>query len=327
MNAEQFYKRQLDLIQVGQDEIKSAREKRDELADKAVEILRIQSFRQVRRFPAGALAAGLQIKPLNDVDLVVEADPRQLPDAWAENPLQALQDICGALRERTRYTCETTAHAVKVTFPDEDFTADIVFGVTRAGGGLRIPHCPSDEQHSWIDTHPEAHARLVRQRNRDTANKFARSVRIAKSLNRFWAIQCNDGKKPVSSFHLVAMAWHGVQYVSDLPNGVADVFQACAEMVKGPTPDPSGVGGDLFARDPAIAFKKFDRAASIAREAVTAGDRAGALLETLFGDQRTVASIFDGKQLGYTTSGGLTTSLGPGVATIPQRPAYGDAER
>lgn len=327
MIANEFYERHLKLIQVTDDEIRSARNKRDQLASEAVSALRALGFRQVRSFRAGALAAGLQIKPLNDVDLVVEADGRQLPESWSRNPATALSTLRRELSERTGYQCEPSAHAVKVKFPDEDFTADVVFGVTRQGGGLYIPHCPENEPHDWIDTDPETHAELIRQRNAATGQQFARAVRIAKSLNRYWAVQSSSGKKPVSSFHLVAMAWHRVKGAGALSQDVADVFNACSELVLGSTPDPSGLGDDLVARDPAAAHEKFRHAAQVARQAVTAGDQAGALLEGLFGDQKTVTSIFNGDQLGYTRDARLTTALGAGTTPLAQFPSHGDPSR
>ena len=98
---------------------------------------------------------------LNDVDVVVTV-PDYLGD-WYAKPLQAMYDVQTWVESTITATFEFTTHAIKLTYPNEEFTADIVVGVERAHG-LVIPHCPAGELHSWLPAHPQRHAELVRQR-------------------------------------------------------------------------------------------------------------------------------------------------------------------
>lgn len=150
MTGDQFFKQFIDEIAVPIDEIDAARDKRDELAAHVLEILAAWGLPGRRWFPTGAVAMGTVIAPLNDIDLAVTATARR--SHWADDPKAALDEIAAELRIRLPgCKVETSAHAVKVTYPDEGFTADVVFGLEMADH-LLIPHCPADSprEHGWI---------------------------------------------------------------------------------------------------------------------------------------------------------------------------------
>lgn len=328
MNAEDFFKELLAEIQVTDQEIESAREKRDELRATVGAILREFGLRGIGGFAAGALAAGTQIKPLNDVDLVVYASRQSLPPAWEATPSKALTDICARLGEKSGYKCEPRAHAVKVTFPDVEFTADVVFGVERSPSGLLIPHCPEDSVHDWIETDPKRHAELVRERNGETNYLFARVVRIMKALNKYWSFQNDDGDnaKPVSSFHMTALAWWVATEVPSLSAGVMTILDKGSELVAGAIKDPSGVGDPIAAKDPVLAQSKFVEARDAVRRALQAGDAADKILTEVFGEQKVIRAIFENGPLAITKSTGALIS-GVGSATTvqnPRRTSFGD---
>lgn len=94
---------------------------------------------EVETFGSGALAAGLQISPLNDVD-VVAIVPAFLP-GWWETPQKAMQDVRSWVEPLIAAQFSSTTHAIKLKYPDEEFTADIVIGV-RNGDAIVIPHLP-----------------------------------------------------------------------------------------------------------------------------------------------------------------------------------------
>lgn len=328
MNAEDFFKDLLTDIQVTDQEIEAAREKRDELRANVGAILREFGLRGIGGFAAGALAAGTQIKPLNDVDLVVYGSRQSLPPDWEGTPSKALGDICGRLGEITGYRCEPRAHAVKVTFPDVEFTADVVFGVERSPSGLYIPHCPEEGEHKWIETDPKRHAELVRERNADTNYRFARVVRIMKALNKYWSYQDDEGRKPVSSFHMTALSWWVATEVPSLSAGVMTILDKGSELVSGAIKDPSDVGDAIAAKDPAFASAKFAEARDAVARALQTGDGADQILSEVFGEQKIIRQIFENGPLSIKKSTGALVS-GVGSATAVQNPPrtrFGDPE-
>jgi hypothetical protein len=103
--------------------------------------------------PSGrTLAQATQIKPLNDVDVVVRTP--HAPQSWIDNPLQAMLDVKSWIENDIRGVYELSTHAIKITFADEEFTADVVVGVKREGKGIHLPHCPKDEPQRWIESDP-----------------------------------------------------------------------------------------------------------------------------------------------------------------------------
>jgi hypothetical protein len=320
VNASSFYLKLLDDIAVPIAEIKKARTKRNELAAGAVAALNAWALTATGFFPSGALAAGTQIEPLNDVDLVVYAGKIRV--AWKEVPRQALVDLCAALRAKG-YECTISTHAIKVTFPDVTFTADVVFGCTHPERGLWIPHCPDDEPHEWIRTDPREHARQIRQRNEDIGVDFARELRILKVLNRKWSLADPDGRKPISSHHLNALALaiiHApVAYATTTPM----FLDRAAELVLRPLRDPSGVGPYLEARDPERVAALMRTAAAETRRALVAGDDAGLILEGVFGDPATTVGAVSGAPVAIDVGGGLT--VGGGTRGVGSGRSYGDA--
>jgi hypothetical protein len=320
VNATQFYIQLLDDIAVPMSEIEKARTKRDELAAIVVETLNGWGFAATGFFPAGALAAGTQIKPLNDVDLVVYAS--NVPDAWETTPRQVLVDLCAALRAHG-YECEISTHAIKIRYSDVTFTADVVFGCTHPEQGLWIPHCPDDEPHKWIRTDPKEHARQIRQRNNDIGVEFSREVRILKVLNRKWGLADLDGRKPVSSHHLSALALAAIQTSVVYATTTPAFLDRAAELVLRPLADPSGVGPALEARDPSRASALMHAAAAGTRRALAPARQAEDILRGVFGDPATTYGAVSGAPLSVALGGGL--SLGSGTRSIGGSRSYGDA--
>jgi hypothetical protein len=281
VNATSFYLKLLSDIAVPMSEIKTARTKRDDLAAVAVAALNAWALTATGFFRSGALAAGTQIKPLNDVDLVVYAGT--IRATWKDAPRQALVDLCVALRANG-FECTISTHAIKVTFPDVNFTADVVFGCTHPEQGLWIPHCPDDEPHEWIRADPQEHARQIRKRNDDIGVEFAREIRILKVLNPKWSLADPDGRKPISSQHLSALALATIHTSVTYATTTPAFLDRAAEMVLQPLPDSSGIGPDLEARDPERAAELMRAAATETRRALVAGEDAGRILEGVFGD-------------------------------------------
>jgi hypothetical protein len=320
VNATSYYLKLLNDIAVGMAAIGKARTKRNELAAVAVAALHGWGLTATGFFPSGALAAGTQIQPLNDVDVVVYAGIIRV--GWKDVPRQALVDLCAALRAKG-YECTISTHAIKVTFPDVAFTADVVFGCTHPEQGLWIPHCPDDERHEWIRTDPKEHARQIRQRNKDIGVEFARELRILKVLNRRWGLSDPEGRKPISSHHLNALALAVIQTPVAYATTTPMFLERAAELVLRPLRDPSGVGPELVARDPERAAALMRVAAAETRRALVAGDDAGRILEGVFGDPATTLGAVAGAPISVAVGGGLT--VGRGTRGVGAGRSYGDA--
>lgn len=317
MTANQFYERHLDAIQVPKDAIKRAKDQREVVAKEALGLLETWGLTGRLWYPTGALAMGTQIHPLNDFDLVVEA--AQIRPEWADRPQTVLDDLCDGLSERLGIPCETSTHAVRLDFGQ--YTADVVFGLTRSKG-IFLPHCPDDEEHDWIDSHPRRHAQLVRDRNRDIGYEFARQVRIFKSLNRRWQMQDEERGKAVSSWHLTALALTVVTKRLSYTDALPFFFERAARLVLQPLPDPSGVGADLEARDPERAARLFTHAAEVTREAARTGDAAEEILKPLFGDAVALHAALRGDAINVGVGGVLTVGIGRPVHTAVR--SHGD---
>jgi hypothetical protein len=318
MDAAQFYTQHLKKIQVPLQEIEAARTKRDGLARTGVPILKEWGLTGVKWFPAGALAMGTQIAPLNDVDLVIEA--ADVREGWWESPQRPLQELCTEMGTRVPGGCETSTHAVKFTFAEEQFTADVVFGAAREGTGLWIPHCPEDEPHTWIETDPRKHRDLVQKRNGLIGTEFAKEIRILKSLNRRW--QVAHERKIVSSWHLTALALEILTEPFTFEHGTPYFLARAAELVKRPLRDPAGVGADLDAHDAALASTVFAEAGSKTEQALHAGEGAGEILKDVFGDPATLLAAIQGGALSVGAAGVI--GAGSGGRPIGRSRDYGD---
>src|SRR4051812_16718545 len=141
MNAKDFYIALLGAINVPLADMEDARDRRRAL-QKILEQEVGNHISGTDTFGTGAIAQATQIRPLNDVDVVVRVP--KIPQSWNEDPGRAMSDVTSWLGDSVDGKLETTTHAVKITFPDEEFTADVVVG-RREERGITLPHCPKAE--------------------------------------------------------------------------------------------------------------------------------------------------------------------------------------
>jgi hypothetical protein len=323
----QFYDGYLKKTAVDKQTLDDARARRDEIASKAKRAVAEQLGAMVKFIPAGALAAGTQIAPLNDVDTVLEA-PFRLP-TWIADPGRALRDVRRWVEPVIKANYELSSHANKLTFLDENFTADIVIGTTRTGGGLLIPHCPKDEPHEqgWIETHPAAHAQQLRDRNKAIGYEFAREIRMLKALNRQMGMRTDDGRKPLSSFHIAALALTLLRTNVDRATATPYYLAQAAQLVHKPLRDPAGAGADIEARNPVEASRLLQEAADITARALQVDDtEAEQLLNSLFGDPAKTITLISGGPVTGNRDGRLAVgAVGAAAArTVPPVRSHGD---
>lgn len=222
---------------------------------------------------------------MNDVDVVVELP--YIPPEWVDNPSAAMKAVKDVISGKIRGKFELSTHAIKITYPDEDFTADVVIGVTQSKG-IAIPECPSEGEHCWIPTHPRRHAQQVRERNAEFGSAaFSQQIRILKYVNREWKLRDNQERKPLSSFHVTALALAILKSPNLFSVMTPDFLETASRLALSPLPDPAGVGADLEAKDPQYAAQLLEEAGSKTRQALSASEaEAERLLREVFGEPR-----------------------------------------
>jgi hypothetical protein len=308
MTPTQFYEDLLKQIAVPRADIDASRKKRDELGQVMLRAVGGQ-FQGASFYPAGALAAGTQIRPLNDVDVVLELPT--VPHDWVDYPQRAMLAVEEMLKGEIRGKFELTTHAIKITYPDEDFTADVVVG-WRQKDGILIPECPKEGKNRWIATHPKRHAEQVRQRNTDFGSAiFSQEIRVLKYLNREWKLQDDQERKPLSSFHVTALALEILRSRSSIAEMTPIFLEKAAKLVLKPLPDPAGVGEPLEAKDPAYASGLLAEAGKKTRRALSVSpEEAERLLREVFGKPSEREALLGPGPVSVSTSGALI----PGVA-------------
>lgn len=308
MTVAQFYDDLLKQIAVPKADIVAAREKRDELGRVMIQAVRGR-FQGSDFYPAGALAAGTQIRPLNDVDVVLELPT--VPSDWVDYPQRAMLTIKEMLTGQINGKFELSTHAIKIIYPDEEFTADVVVGWSQPAGIL-IPECPTDGRpHRWIATDPKRHAAQVRERNRQFGSPlFSQEIRIMKYLNREWRLRDNDERKPLSSFHVTALGLAILRSRASLAEMTPLYLEKAAKLVLQPLPDPAEVGETLQAKDPAYASNLLVEAGKKTRRALSASPQeAERLLLEVFGKPSDREALLGPAPVSVSAAGALIPGL------------------
>jgi hypothetical protein len=315
MTTNQFYESLLEEIAVPLATMTKARTKRDQVGAIAADAIRKQLGTPTRVVAVGALAQGTQIAELNDFDLLLEIE--RLKEGWLENPQGAMNEVLSWTDPLVKGAFDTSAHAIKVTFPDCEFTADLVLGLKQEKG-IVIPHCPDDEAHGWIRTDPETHKLQVLERNKQLGSSdFTRQIRLLKWLNEYWQLVHELDKKPLSSFHMTALALRLL--TTRLPHAEWTPYflENAAQLVMQPLADPAGVGKPLEARNPVFVSNLMREAAAKARQALNAADPEP-LLREVFGHPKKIRDAEKNASVGVGRGGML--GVGVGAAHRHTRP-------
>jgi len=329
MTPKQFYADLLGKINVPVTEMEDARERRREL-QKTLETKVGARIPGTDSFGAGALAQATQIRPLNDVDVVVRV-PKPL-DTWVNNPLQAMLDVKSWIENDIKGKYMLSTHAIKIEFPDEEFTADIVVG-WRQAQGILLPHCPSDEPHKWIASDPAGHKNLVLGRNKKFEGFPGKSIsskeiRILKWWNREQQLRDDQERKPLASFHVTALALKILTSPMGFEHWTPLFFTEASQLVLSPLEDPTGVGDDIVAKYPNYASARLKDAAEKTARALTVSEQeAERLLLDVFGDPDQRAAIIGKGPVSVSPTGALVGgAAAAGGRAIPSVRSHGDGE-
>jgi hypothetical protein len=325
MKAKDFYIGLLEAINVPFADMEDARDRRRTL-QKTLEREVGDHISGTDTFGTGAIAQATQIRPLHDVDVVVRVP--QVPQSWNREPGRAMSDVRSWIEDSIDGTFETTTHAIKISFPDEQFTADVVVG-RREEQGITLPHCPTGEPHCWIDSDPQGHRDLVLARN--TAFKtqgpsiFSKEIRILKCWNREMELRDAHERKPLSSFHVTALSLHILTKPAEFELWTPAFFDAASRLVLTPLPDPSGVGDDIEARDPAYASALLAEAAHKTAQALKASDdEAEELLLDVFGDPKEREALTGKGPVSVAPTGALVSGAAAGGRSVIKVRSHGD---
>jgi hypothetical protein len=244
---------------------------------------------------------------------------------WIQSPQSALDDALSWIEPVVEGTFETTPHAIKITFPDCEFTADIVLGLSQEQG-LLIPHCPTDEPHGWIRTDPETHKAQVLERNDRLGSDFARQVRILKWLNEYWHLVHELEKKPLSSFHVTALALVLLTTRGSHADWTPHFLDNASALVLRPLAEPAGVGDPLEARDPAFVSGLLREAAAKTKQAlIAAPEEMERLLRDVFGFPKRIREVEERPSVGIGLGGALGVETGLAHRHTPPVRSHGDS--
>jgi hypothetical protein len=238
------------------------------------ERLRRQLAGVVRDVLVGSYARKTAIRPLNDIDVFIELDATQWAARRRAAPVLLLEDVQRSLRACYGATAPTTriqGRSVNIEFTGTGIGYDIIpaFIVSSPGSGT-IYEIPDRTRQTWIKTNPESHRQRCVDANARAGGMLNRLIKAAKYWNRGRATPAGD--KPLSSFHLEAMAYHALpQAPQDERTGFLSVLRSLQQAVTQKCSDPAGLGPNL---DATWTSAERQRAQAALADAVSGASRA-----------------------------------------------------
>ncbi len=189
-------------------------------------------------FIQGSFGRKTMLKPLKDVDIVVllSKSYRRLLDTNA-GPATAMQLVAGVVAQGfpdvTFDVGEAPAKALRVSFPDLDFTFDLVVAFDTPGGGQRIA-IGNRETDEWEPSNTRRLTLVVQTRNVKTGGKWVHEARMLKAFK---------AQRPVLKEHCgllyEALLYQAVTKAMSHPDGLATVLRHAATAVRGRVFDPT----------------------------------------------------------------------------------------
>ncbi|MFF2601307.1 hypothetical protein [Streptomyces californicus] len=203
-------------------------------------------------FGSGSLQRSTQLKPINDVDIIVVYDAAQHP-AWgtagpsAEDALDHARGQVNRLLGMTNGShgnevrlARPRNHAVKCFLDDPDdengFTVDVMPALRQADGTLLIPEKLAQD---WVPADPEYLIDLVADRQRDWEH-FRPLVRVLKQWRHDVAV---TGR--IKSLVIEVLALDCMPTSGNRSSGLRVFFTAAAARVNEGVKDPAGLCGEI----------------------------------------------------------------------------------
>lgn len=226
-------------------------------------------------FGSGSLRRSTQLKPIHDVDLVIEYKQDEHPD-WgqagysAETALDYVRGRVNTLLGATNGSVDHLVrlarwrnHAVKCFIDDPDdpesFTVDAMPALRQADGTLLIPEALSN---SWVTADPEHLIRLVAEYQSDW-NYFRPMVRVLKQWRKSVPV---EGK--IKSLVMEVLALESMPRTGTRAEALSHFFTAAAVRVNLPLVDPADHCGPIQADLDVVGLRTaLDKAAETAATA------------------------------------------------------------
>jgi hypothetical protein len=192
-------------------------------------------------FLTGSYRRHTLVAPLKDadIDILVVLNATYFNNYNGRNGGQAalLDLLKRTLRRTYTQTPDISRNGQAVTIRFTDFSADVVPGFYRNGGGYLIPNSITQ---TWISTDPKKHVELVAASNQWHNGDLVPLIRMLKAWNR-------SHSDFFRSFHLEVLALQILNNVriTDYPSGLRYFFDKARTLVAQQNPDPAGYGGDV----------------------------------------------------------------------------------
>lgn len=201
------------------------------------ENLRRQINGVTRDFLSGSYKRRTAIRPLHDIDVIIELDASVHQGPRADNVSRVLQTIQGALQRAYPSSKSPTLQnrSVNIEFAGTGIGFDVVPGFADASRG-GVYWIPDRSRCAWIPTSPEAHADYSTRANERAGKKLKPLVKMIKHWRRH---QRHD----LRSFHLEMMCANALTAPPrSYSEGLRDLFSALSSAVLRACPDPASVG-------------------------------------------------------------------------------------
>ncbi|MFG3370383.1 hypothetical protein ACGF0K_36210 [Streptomyces sp. NPDC048156] len=232
-------------------------------------------------FLQGSFARKTMPKPLKDVDMVIRMHPRleddlRRPGGSAHAMHLMRQAVSGRYPDALFDVDDAPAHALQVTFPDLDFTFDLVPAIDSDAD--EIVYIADRDNDTWEWSNTRTLNRIISARNQATGGRFVHQVRMLKSYKKGHHLL--DG--------LCGLLWESFAYTAvdralEHSQALAVTLEHAAHAVTRPVHDPTGAD-DLTAdwtpaqrTDYATALSSAARQAAEARRLEEDGQHSAAI--------------------------------------------------
>lgn len=265
------------------------------LTDKQDEVARAQKDRVLAgadqelsiktRFISGSFGRHTNLRPLHDIDLFLELEPKAHGGPGTVRPDELLSEVKAAL-EKTNYGKNATLQrrSVNIKFSGTEIGYDLVpsFKVSE-----EVYLIPDLGKNGWVKTNPRLHKQHTQEANDRAKGMGLGLIRAMKQWN-------NKTGKKLRSFHVELMVAGLLQAKPEsYAEGLRMLFEKLRWQVDQRCPDPAGLSGFVDEGTPSAdrqhakdGLETAFRAAEKARELELRGDHEGAhkFWRQIFGD-------------------------------------------
>ncbi|MGI5518977.1 SMODS domain-containing nucleotidyltransferase [Streptomyces sp. CA-106131] len=199
----------------------------------------VSSSLAVGTFLQGSFARKTMLKPLKDVDMVIRMHPRleeilRRPGGPALAMHLIRQIIADTYPNAQFDVDDAPAHALQVTFPDLDFTFDLVPALDEDDS--EIVYIADRKNDTWEWSNTRTLNRVISTRNQATGGRFVHQARMLKSYKKDHPLLGDT-----CGLLWEALAHEAVTGPLEHSQALAETLAHAAHAVTGPVLDPTGI--------------------------------------------------------------------------------------